>query len=225
MIPGAGEREEDLQELDQGELDLLAYLDGELEGERAAAVEARLRTDRAYAARLKAMQAIGDFLRKDADRLYASARVDAIVDDVLSKVRENGVRENGKGADVIPLSQVAPPTSRLTRTKKNTVIWVAFGGVMAAAAAMILWVNSHDPNKGVAPVASTTTTAPATTDTVAVVKTAAPPPSNPSVPNAPVSDEVEVEGLEVGSEATVIYTRGEDGSSPVVWITGRGEAK
>jgi len=223
MIPGHGEREEDLQELDQGELDLLAYLDGELEGERAAAVEARLRTDRAYAARLKAMQAIGDFLRKDADRLYASAKVDAIVDEVLSKVRENGLHENGKGADVIPLSQIAPPTSRLTRKKKNTVIWVAFGGVMAAAAAMILWVNSHDPNKGAEPTASATatqSTAPA--ETVAVVKTAAPPPSNPPMP---VSDEVEVEGLEVGSEATVIYTRGEDGSSPVVWITGRGEAK
>ena len=222
MTAGQVERDEDLEALDQGELDLLAYLDGELEGEQAAAVEARLRTDRAYAARLRAMQAIGDFLRKDADRLYSSAKVDKIVDDVLTKVRENGVHESGGGAEVIPLSQIAPPTSRLTRTKKNTVIWVAFGGVMAAAAAMILWVNAHDPNKGVAPVASTSTNAPASTDTVAVVKTAAPPPSNPPVPE---SDEVEVEGLEVGSEATVIYTRGEEGSSPVVWITGRGEAK
>jgi hypothetical protein len=56
------------------------------------------------------------------------------------------------------------------------------------------------------------------------VKTATPPPSNPPAP-VPENGEVEVEGLEVGSEATVIYTRGDEGSSPVVWITGRGEAK
>ena len=216
MTAGVGEREEDLEALDQGELDLLAYLDGELEGERAAAVEARLRDDRAYAARMKAMQAIGDFLRKDADRVYADAKVDAIVDDVLAKVRES----SRAPAEVVPLSQIAPPTSRLTRKKKNTVIWVAFGGVMAAAAAMVLWVNAHDAGKGTQPTASAT--APATTDTVAKVNTPPTPPSNPPVP---VSDDVEVEGLEVGSEATVIYTRGEDGSSPVVWITGRGEAK
>jgi anti-sigma factor RsiW len=214
MTAGVGEREEDLETLDQGELDLLAYLDGELEGDRAAAVETRLRTDRAYAARMKAMQAIGDFLRKDADRMYADARVDAIVDDVLSKVRESSTPE------VVPLSQIAPPTSRLTRKKKNTVIWVAFGGVMAAAAAMILWVNAHDANKGAQPTASAPT--PTTAETVAKVNTPPTPPSNPPVP---VSDDVEVEGLEVGSEATVIYTRDEKGSSPVVWITGRGEAK
>lgn len=217
MTPGAGEREEDLETLDQGELDLLAYLDGELEGDAAAAVEARLRTDRAYAARAKAMQAIGDFLRKDADRLYESAKVDAIVDDVLAKVREGRKEEL---AELVSLSQIPPPTSRLTRKKKNTVIWVAFGGVMAAAAAMILWVGTAG-NKGVAPVASSTQSA-APPETVAVVKTATPPPSNPPVPAT--NDEVEVEGLEVGSEATVIYMRGDDGSSPVVWITGR-EAK
>ncbi len=219
MTSGHG-REEDLEtlsEVEQGELDLLAYLDGELEGERALAVEARLRTDRAYAARLKAMQSIGDFLRGDADRLYASAKVDAIVDDVLAKVRDSG--------NVVPFerpSQIAPPTSRLTRTKKNTVIWVAFGAVTAAAAAMVLWVGAHDANKGVSPTASNTQSSAA--ETVAVVKTATPPPSNPPLP-VPENGEVEVEGLEVGSEATVIYTRGDEGSSPVVWITGRGEAK
>ncbi len=223
MTPGAreSEREEDLETLsqvDQGELDLLAYLDGELEGEAAAAVEARLRTDRAYAARAKAMQAIGDFLRNDADRLYESARVDAIVDDVLTKVRES----SKPVAEVVRLSEVAPPTSRLTRTKKNTVIWVAFGAVTAAAAAMVLWVGTHDAGKGVGPTASATQSV-APPETVAIVKTVTPPPSNPPVP-ATADDNVEVEGLEVGSEATVIYTRSDEGSSPVVWITGR-EAK
>jgi anti-sigma factor RsiW len=202
----------------QAELDLLAYLDGELEGDRAAAVIARLQTDRAYAARLKALEAVSDFLRKDADRIYRSARVDSIVDDVMTKV------SNPPLAEVIPMSQVAPPTSRLTRQKKSTVIWVAFGGVAAAAAALIFYMGRDHGGPGPAPVASATTapSAPrATADTVAV-KTPNPPPSNPPVPET--ASTVEVENLEVGSGATVIYTRGEEGSSPVVWITAR-EAK
>jgi anti-sigma factor RsiW len=214
MTAGHDERD-DLEQLDEGELDLLAYLDGELEGDRAAAVQSRLRTDRAYAARAKAMQSIGDFLRSDADRIYRSARVDAIVDDVLSKVRG----EKPRLAEVVPLSQVAPPTSRLSRTKKNTVIWVAFGGIAAAAAALVLWVGAHDARVSPAPVASTTSQ-PA--ETVAV-KITPPPPSNPPAPVPESVPTVEVENLEVGSGATVIYTVGEgdEGSSPVVWITGR----
>lgn len=198
----------------EGELDLLAYLDGELEGDRAAAVLSRLQTDKAYAARLKALEAVSDFLRKDADRIYQAARVDSIVDDVLSKVRKES------GGDVIPFSQIAPPTSRLTRQKKGTVIWVAFGGIAAAAAALLVYMRGAPEKIVPAPVAS----ASATADTVAVVKTAAPPPSNPPVPVPETASTVEVENLEVGSGATVIYTRGEDGSSPVVWITAR-EAK
>jgi anti-sigma factor RsiW len=200
----------------EGELDLLAYLDGELEGDRAATVLARLKTDKAYAARLRALEAVGDFLRRDADRIYSSARVDQIVDDVLAKVRKPEVREARESA--IPISQIAPPTSRYTRQKKGTVIWVAFGAVAAAAAALVFYVNNGANKSTTVPVASTSATAPA--ETVAV-KTPTPPPSNPP---APADETVEVQDLEVGSGATVVYTRGEDGSSPVVWITAR-EAK
>lgn len=223
MNPGHDEGRDDHELLDQGELDLLAYLDGELEGERLAAVEERLRTDRGYAARLRALEAVGEFLRADADRIYRAARVDDLADQVMAKVRADAEPRVAAPsprdvmAEVIPLSQIAPPTSRLTRTKKNTVIWVAFGAVAAAAAALVLAIRMQEP-KGVAPMASTS--AP-TAETVAIVNITPPPPSNPP---APVPETVEVEDLEVGSGATVIYTRGEDGSSPIVWITGR-EAK
>ncbi len=204
----------------EGELDLLAYLDGELEGERAAKVLARLEVDPAYAAQLRALEAVGNFLRKDADRLYSSARVDQIVDDVLAQVRAR--KAEPREAEVIPISQIAPPTSRLTRQKKGTVIWVAFGSVAAAAAALIVYTNAGDHKTTPVPVASAPVVT-ATADTVAV-KTATPPPSNPPAPVPESKSTVEVEDLEVGSGATVIYTRGEDGSSPVVWITAR-EAK
>lgn len=223
MSPQDTKEDLELDALDRGmedELDLLAYLDGELEGERAAKVLARLETDQAYAARLRALEAVSDFLRKDADRIYASAKVDQIVDDVLAKVRKEPARPALE--DVIPFSQVAPPTSRLTRKKKGTVIWVAFGSVAAAAAALIVYTNAGDHKTTPVPVASAPV-ATATADTVAV-KTPTPPPSNPPAPVPESASTVEVEDLEVGSGATVIYTRGEDGSSPVVWITAR-EAK
>lgn len=220
MTPQAPKDDLELNPSIEGELDLLAYLDGELEGDRAAAVMARLQSDKAYAARLVALEAVSDFLRRDADRIYKNANVDSIVDDVMAKLAP--VLENERPlADVIPMSQIAPPTSRLTRKKKNTVIWVAFGGVAAAAAALIFYTGRGHQIAPM-PVASTSATAPA--ETVAVVKTASPPPSNPSVPVPESASTVEVEDLEVGSGATVYYTRGEEGSSPVVWITAR-EAK
>ena len=203
----------------QGELDLLAYLDGELEGDRAAAVVARLQSDKGYAARLAAFEAVSGFLRRDADRIYQNAKVDSIVDEVMASVQRD--ERPLARLDDIPMSQIAPPTSRLTRNKKNTVIWVAFGGVAAAAAALIFYTGRGHQIAPI-PVASTSATAPA--ETVAVVKTAAPPPSNPPAPVLESASTVEVEDLEVGSGATVIYTRGGEGSSPVVWITAR-EAK
>lgn len=215
MTPGHDE-ERDLEQLDQGELELLAYLDGELEGEQLAAFEARLSSDRELAARVKALSAIGDFVRGDASRIYGNAKVDGIVDDVMARVNRGEAAPEPKLADVIPLSQVAPLTSRADRAKKNTVIWVAFGAVAAAAAALIVWTGAHEV-KSPLPVASTSVAPP---ETVAV-KIVPPPPSNPPAPVPESAATVEVEDLEVGSGATVIYTRGEEGSSPVVWITGR----
>lgn len=220
MTPGHDDERGDLEQLDQGELDLLAYLDGELDGEALSAFEARLSTDRELAARLKALTAIGDFVRDDASRIYGAARVDSIVDDVMTRVNAGEAPAEPRLADVIPLStHVAPLTSRADRAKKNTVIWVAFGTVAAAAAALIFWTGAHEV-KTPTPVASTSVAPP---ETVAKI-IPPPPPSNPPVPVPENASTVEVEDLEVGSGATVIYTRGEEGSSPVVWITGR-EAK
>lgn len=222
MIPGHDDEERDLEQLDQGELDLLAYLDGELEGEQLRAFEARLASDRELSARHRALTAIGGFLRDDAARIYGAARVDSIVDDVMVKVR--GQAMEPRLADVIPLStHVAPLTSRAERAKKNTVIWVAFGAVAAAAAGLIFWTGAHEVKTPVAPVASASASS-GSNDVVAKVNIVPPPPSNPPDPVPESAATVEVEDLEVGSGATVIYTRGEEGSSPVVWITGR-EAK
>jgi anti-sigma factor RsiW len=208
MTPGDHEDREELA-VDRDELDLLAYLDGELDDARAAEIEARIARDRAFAGRMRAFEAMSDFLRRDADRIFAQAKVDAIVDDVLAKVR------TGRSLELVtpPPASILPPTSRLSRSRKNTVIWVSFGAVAAAAAGLFLYVGGHRAG-GPNPVASQA--APA--ETVAV----APPKVREPVAEGPTeSARVEVEQLEVGEGATVIYGRGDDGSSPVVWITER----
>ncbi len=223
------EREEELA-VDPAELELLAYVDGELDGDDLAAFEARLRTDRLLAARVRAFEGVGQFLRSDADRIYGAARVDTIADDVMARLRrdeastEPQARRSARLADVIPMSapmSVSPPTSIRTRQTKTTVLWVTFGAVAAAAAVMFFAVSNPKQDT---PVATPTQKASAT-DTVAIVNTAPVPTSDPTImPPAPVTAShlesgVEVEDLEVGQGATIIYRGDEEGSSPVVWIT------
>ncbi|MGZ3476107.1 MAG: anti-sigma factor family protein, partial [Polyangiales bacterium] len=181
-------------EIPDEDLDLLAYLDGELEGEQLVAFEARLRSDRALASRLRALEAVGQFLRGDADRIYRDAKVDSIVDDVFAKLREEPKPERHLRA--VEERDIAPPTSRLARSRRGTVVWVVFGGIAAAAAGVLFFMSAHEKG-GPAPVAST----PSPKSSEIVAKAPIPQPTiepkvSPPVPET--ASTVEVEGLEVG---------------------------
>lgn len=212
MSPGEAENDQDLPMIGP-ELDLMAYLDGELDPAKSAEVEARLASDPEYAARLRALVAVGSFLRDDAARIYDGLKVDdALTDQILActepvpKTRSN----------VIPLSEIAPPTSRGTRRTKNIVIWATFGTVAAAAAGLFLYVRANEARQQKVATQPTTTH-----ETVAQVKTQEPPPSHPPKNPAPIAESskgVEVDDLQVGEGATVIYTRGAEGQNVVVWI-------
>jgi hypothetical protein len=189
------------------ELDLIAYLDGELDEAKVAEVEGRIATDPVYAAMLREMLALGDFVRDDADRVYGKANVDGIADAVM-----NGVQ---RASAVPPSSQLQPMSSVATRRKKNSVIWVAFGSVAAAAAALFFYVQGQ--KQPTQPLAHNETPA----ETVAVKtptdSTSKDPRTLPPVVEPKHS--LEVEDLEVGEGATVIYTTSDKGeSAPVVWI-------
>jgi anti-sigma factor RsiW len=192
------------------ELDLIAYLDGELDESKVAEVEGRIATDPIYAAMLRELLALGDFVREDGDRIYGKANVDDIADSVMSGIQ--------RASALPPSSQLVPMSSVATRRKKNSVIWVAFGTVAAAAAALFFYVQGQ---KTVSPTVATTAK---TADTVAVKTTAQPPSKDPlTVPPAvEPKHSLEVEDLEVGEGATVIYTTGDQGeSAPVVWINAK----
>jgi len=213
MSPGEVANDQDLPMIGP-ELDLMAYLDGELDPVKSAEVEAKLASDPEYAARLRALVAVGSFLRDDADRIYDGLEVDdALTDQILAKTEPvPKTRSN-----VIPLSEIAPPTSRGTRRTKNVIIWATFGTVAAAAAGLFLYMRSNEARQQKAATANPTTTQ----ETVAQVKTAEPPPSHKNPQPQPIaesSNAVEVEDLEVGQGATVIYTRGAGGQNAVVWI-------
>jgi anti-sigma factor RsiW len=184
-------------------LDLMAYLDGELAPERVAEVEKRLAGDPVYARKLQGLLAVADFVRDDADRIYASGKIDSIADEVMGKV----ARQSAPPSALLPLSSVQ------TRRRKNTVIWVSFGVVAAAAAALFLYVRTHDHNSSTANVPQ----APAQT---IAVNTATNPPSKDPAKMIEETAKHEVEGLEVGEGATVIY-RSND--SPIVWVTKKKE--
>ena len=192
------------------ELDLIAYLDGELDESKVTEVEGRIATDPVYAAMLRELLALGDFVREDGDRIYRKAGVDGIVASVMEGLQ--------RASALPPSSALVPMSSVATRRKKNSVIWVAFGTVAAAAAALFFYVQGQKQVQ--APVASTEKTA----ETVAVKSPVEPTSKDPRTlpPGIEPKHTLEVEDLEVGEGATVIYTTGDKGESePVVWINAK----
>jgi anti-sigma factor RsiW len=193
------------------ELELFAYLDGELDDDAAARFEERLEGDRELAAKLTAMSAISGFVRDDAARIYGAARVDTIVDDVLAKLAPQAAAP----LRLAPVVEIAAPQStRFSRNRSTSIVWI--GGALAVAAAVALFVGTRRDPIAAPPVAATSakTSAPSETVAVNVVPTASravdPPPPAAGTPG------VEVEDLEVGEGATVIYTGSAQGA--VVWV-------
>jgi anti-sigma factor RsiW len=220
----SAEVDHETSEIPEEDLDLLAYLDGELEGEQLVAFEARVRSDRALAARLRALEAVGQFLRGDADRIYQSAKVDSIVDDVFAKLREEPAvtKPERHLRAVAEERDIAPPTSRLERSRRGTVVWVVFGGIAAAAAGVLFFMSGAE-KIGPAPVASTPVPKSEVVAKAPVPVPTIEPKISPPVPET--ASTVEVEGLEVGQGA-VVFSRGDDNSAPpVVWIDTREGAK
>lgn len=234
MSPHDHEQDGD-EALAADELALLAYVDGELEGEALVAFQAQLESDRALRARVRALSAIGQFLREDAPRVYAEAKVDAIVEGVMERLpaaeAERAplrlVKGGASDVDVADpaaprevaqrVSDVHPATSRGARRSKNTVVWGAFVLVAAAAAALVVFLRTNPiPEAPIAPIATAIPSA-KPTETVAIK-----PPAPAPAPIPASEPTLKVENLEVSEGASIIYTQ--NGES-VVWLTGNEASK
>lgn len=226
------------------ELALLAYVDGELEGEPLAEFEARLRGDRALRARVRALSAIGQFLRDDADRTYAAAGAVDLTDAISRAIEAEADAESkaepklrlvpseptpasgasGSGVVAAPeraapdrVSEVHPATSRGARRGKNTVVWAAFGLVAAAAAAFVVYLRSNPlPQPDVAGGAGSVPVASAPSTATSETIAVKPPAPLPGPAPLPAEPTEKVENLEVSEGASIIYTQ--SGAS-VVWVT------
>jgi hypothetical protein len=193
--------------------ELMAYVDGELDAAGAAAFEAKLRSNPELAAQTRALMSVSDFVRGEGDRVFGELRVDSVAQDVMQQLAVSR-------ASAVPPTAM-PETSPQTRARRGTVLWVTFGTVCAAAAALSIYVNRHS-NAPDAPVAGSS--APAS---VAQLDGGATGNGGDKVAKVVVephpgdeSTSVELRELEVGEGATVIYTREhEDGpSTATVWI-------
>jgi len=171
-------------------LELMALHDGEIEAGRRAEVEARVATDAACAGYVREIGAIGDFVRSDADRVYANAKVDSIADDVMAKLaQERQAAQVSEASNVISLQS----RRQAAKPRKLAVVWVAFGSVAAAAAALFVYVQNAQPT-----VATVAISAPNREITVA--KGIVPTPQSVQVNSAPI-ERAQVE-LEVEDVAT-----------------------
>ena len=183
--------------LSQGEIfDLMAYADGELEGDAKAKVEQML-TERADARRL--VEELGT-LGTVVQRIYAeppAALSDGIADAVMAKISE----EPSPKKSVRPPKLVDLRAERERRIKMGTAIVAA----IALAAGVVL--TTKKLNNQHAPVARATATATSTAG-----------------PEQAVAG-VDVEQVDSPKEVSVFYLPsavGANASSVVVWIDDKG---
>jgi anti-sigma factor RsiW len=109
-------------------MDLMAYADGELAGEDKARVEAWLETSEEARRALGAMEspAVGEWLSREMEARAARGGADGIADAVMLKAAAPE-----RGGKVVPM-------------RRRGMVGGAIVGVLALAAAGLLYVKTHD---------------------------------------------------------------------------------
>lgn len=180
----------------QAELELMAYLDGELEGEALESLEARLREEPELRARLDALLQVVELSSElAAERVAAAPELPASFWERLEAV---DAERRGGLAPVVPLASRAG--------------WWKAGTALAAAAAALLavWGVARSPG----PVESTSGTGQAPSAPLHSVPTRGP------VPEEEAGAGVAIESVDFGSHAGTIFVVSEDAEEPtlVVWL-------
>jgi len=190
--------------------ELMKLADGELEPDVAERLSEEL-TDEELAL-LDGVEQVGDFVRALADHQAGAA--DDIADQVMAKIDEEGgrpaLREIQGGANR-ETTAVPEPGER-----RSQVLFIS-GVVLAAAAAVLLWVSFHGESQAPSRVATAPT---------AVVPVATPSPVvGEGAPAVQVAQEDEaapaasIEAVDFGNRAGTIFMvpAGEE-TTPVVWL-------
>jgi len=179
---------------DERAMKLMAYADGELEGEELAEVEKWLEEDARSTLFANDLAELGDLLKLGHAKAHPAIAGLDIADAVMAKIAQ----EEEKPANVIPLKPRAAPAK-----KRNTVGWVVAGLALAASVFFVTRSKHEDE----APMARTTS------PLVQPVQNAA---ANAA---AAVKGSVDVESA--GNSVSVIYVPDEKNvgsTTTVVWV-------
>ncbi len=194
------------------DLELMLYADDELDGDRLAAVEAWLAASLAARTKLTALRTVSSLVR---ERALDSSRADGIAESVMDRIaaegRHNGIVGDSKSApDVGSAPAKVVELRRRPATDRSRSVYLIAAGVVAAAAAALLWIRPPAP----APLAQRAATPPAVMapSSVAADKAA-----------DDVEHGVEVAAVDFGARmGAVFYVPGETAASStttVVWLS------
>jgi len=199
------------------DLELMLYADGELDGERLAAVEAWVERDRAARAKLAALGVVSGIVRERA--LGASGGSGDLTDAIMSRIDREQPAQRPAGTtpareDLAPPGRDRRPSLRSRRRPLPRRAYVIAGAAAVAAAAVLFW--SRPPAPSGAPTAHRASPEP---DVTAPLLTA----PDPSKPEVDIDHGVEVAAVDFGSRTgAVFYVPTETSTSStttVVWLS------
>ncbi|AUX25877.1 hypothetical protein SOCEGT47_064300 [Sorangium cellulosum] len=209
------------------DLELMLYVDGELDEARHRQVEEHVLHDPSCRAKVAGLLAAGDMVREGA---LSSSAADGIAERVMARIREGQgeVAEDAGGAAARPLAAPPPaepprirPVRRSPANDNARAIFALTALAVAAAAALMVWGRTEaEPPSAALP-------------TPAPVEVLAPRAATTSEPAAPPSAEgalepgVEVAAVDFGARmGTIFYVPREAVASgpttAVVWLSDDG---
>lgn len=215
------------------DLELMRFLDGELDEPELAELEAMLATDDQASGKIAGLEQVGDFLR---ETVAADDRADGIADAIMAQIEDEAEAAEDEGGDVVELPRAAmldavseeqlgegPPANDNSR-----LIYAVFGVAAAVAAGLFVW-GSAGPSLD--PVAMGNR--PAVTTEAAAAPEPAPgeaaglPPNGAAVAEDEDEPVVEIAAVDFGAQSgSVFYVsagKNAAGSTAVVWVTDLGE--
>jgi hypothetical protein len=212
------------------DLELMLYADGELEGERFAAVEAFLARDAGSRRKLSSLGLVAGLVREQAvaSASPADAIADALMAQITAESSTNGVAHATSAPlrevvapTLVKLAPVAPAAARAAKPANDNSrgIFALAAAALAAAAALMIWARSD-----VRPEVATNLSAGQTTEARSIV-VAPPAPVKVVEPVAEPDDEhgVEVAAVDFGARMGSIFyvptgSAASNATTTVVWL-------
>lgn len=185
------------------DLELMLYVDGELDESRRAAVEEELRNNQRARDLVASLGKSGALIREHAEQRAIDAKADLIVANVMARLRSE------PAGNVIPMRAASP-------LGQARGLWYAVGGLAAAAAAaLVIWKVA---GPGLAPQTSIHSPAPSTALVPLGTEVAS---AHSPAPDVDPEPTVSVDAVDFGARTgTIFYVPADKGTTTtIVWLS------